>query len=178
MELKDLKFVNKTLIYAAVYPDIIYRSEDGGQTWEIAAQDLIPEIALDPGTGPDIIKQHSILSIAIDPFDNQRIVAGFLDGGVKISLDSGLTWKTVAAGLLPELSADELLADPVHEGVFYLGSSNFGIFYSIDSGVTWTMLNNGLTNRNVTDLALSGDGSVLYMATDGGGVFQLGYIGD
>ncbi len=40
------------------------------------------------------------------------------------------------------------------------------------------MLNNGLTNRYVTDLALSGDGSVLYMSTDGGGVFQLGYQGD
>ena len=90
----------------------------------------------------------------------------------------GNTWETVSAGLLPELSADVLVADPAHEGVFYLGSANFGVFYSTDSGISWTMLNNGLTNRNVTDLALSGDGSVLYMATDGGGVFQLGYMGE
>ncbi len=174
----DLKFVNETLVYAAAYPDIIYRSEDGGETWEIAARGIMPEIALDTETDPDMIKQYSILSVAIDPFDHQRLLAGFKDGGLKISTDSGQTWETVAAGLLPELSADELVADPVHRGVFYLGSANFGIFYSIDSGVTWTILNDGLTNRNVTDLALSGDGSVLYMATEGGGVFQLGYIGD
>jgi len=174
----DLKFVNETLIYAAVYPDLIYRSEDSGQTWELIAQDIMPEIAFDPGTDPEMIKQYSILSIAIDPFDNQRILAGFLDGGVKISLDGGDDWETVSSGLIPELSADELVADPAHKGIFYLGSSNFGILYSTDSGDTWMMLNDGLTNRNVTDLTLSMDGSVLYMATDGGGVFQLGYEGN
>ncbi|MFC2065058.1 WD40/YVTN/BNR-like repeat-containing protein [Chloroflexota bacterium] len=174
----DIKFVNETLVYAAAYPDIIYRSQDGGQTWEIASQGILSEIAFDPGTPAEIIKQYSILSVAVDPFDHQRILVGFRDGGVKLSTDGGNTWEAVSAGLLPELSADVLVADPVHEGVFYLGSENFGIFYSTDSGTSWTMLNNGLTNRFVTDLALSGDGSVLYMATDGGGVFQLGYMGE
>ena len=137
----------------------------------------MPEILMDPGTDPDMIKQYSIRSIVVDPFDNQRLFVGFLDGGVKLSTDGGQSWETVAAGLLPELSADVLVADPAHQGVFYLGSGNFGILYSIDAGFTWTMLNNGLTNRYVTDLAISDDGSVLYMATDGGGVFQLGYTG-
>ena len=173
----DLKFVNETLVYAVSYPDIIYRSEDAGQTWVIIAQDIMPEILMDPGTDPDMIKQYSIRSIAVDPFDNQRLLVGFLDGGVKLSTDGGQSWETVAAGLLPELSADVLVADPAHQGVFYLGSGNFGILYSIDAGFTWTMLNNGLTNRYVTDLVISDDGSVLYMATDGGGVFQLGYTG-
>ena len=174
----DMKIVNETMVYAVAYPDLIYRSEDAGQTWEVIARDILPEIAMDPGSDPDMIKGYSIRSIAVDPFDSQRLLVGFLDGGVKLSIDGGQTWETVAAGLLPELLADVLVADPAHQGVFYLGSGNLGIFYSIDAGLSWTMLNNGLTNRYVTDLALSEDGSVLYMATDGGGVFQLGYEGN
>jgi uncharacterized protein (TIGR03382 family) len=35
-------------------------------------------------------------------------------------------------------------------------------------------LNDGLLTRSAIDLALSADGSVLYLATEGGGVFRLG----
>jgi len=174
----DLKFVTESLVYAAAYPDIIYRSDDGGQTWDIVTQGIMPKIALDPGMDPEILKQYSILSIGIDPLDHNHLFAGFLDGGLKISMDGGETWKIVAAGLLPEISVNVITPDQVHPGVFYLGSTNFGVFYSTDFGVTWMVLNNGISNRYVRDLALSEDGSILYMASEGGGVFQLGYTSE
>jgi len=55
-----------------------------------------------------------------------------------------------------------------------LGSSTSGVYFSTDSGETWQSLNDGLTSRAVIDLALSADGSVLYAATSGSGVFRLG----
>ncbi|MBN2045932.1 MAG: hypothetical protein JW757_12995 [Anaerolineales bacterium] len=174
----DLKFVTESLIYAAVYPDTIYKSTDAGQSWEVIASGIMPTINLYLDDDPDLAKEYTILSIGYDPNQPQKIFAGFKYGGLKVSIDGGESWEIVATGLLPEISVDDIIADPVHPGIFYLGSSNMGIFYSIDSGATWTELNDGLTNRYVVDLALSADGSVLYMASEGGGVFQLGYQGE
>jgi photosystem II stability/assembly factor-like uncharacterized protein len=178
VQVMDFKFITETLVYAAAYQDKVFRSEDAGQTWTMVAQGIMPNIALDPGTDPDMIKNYSALSVVVDPFNHERILVGFKDGGLKISTDWGETWTNVAAGLLPEISVDEIVADPMHEGVFYLGSSNMGVFYSTDGGFSWIQINNGLTTRFVKDLALSADGSVLYMASEGGGVFQLGYMGE
>jgi photosystem II stability/assembly factor-like uncharacterized protein len=49
-----------------------------------------------------------------------------------------------------------------------------GVYVSLDGGDSWQALNTGLTIRAVRDLALSADGSVLYAATYGAGVFRLG----
>ena len=48
----------------------------------------------------------------------------------------------------------------------------------MDGGLSWVQHNNGLLNRKIWDLDLSRDGSILYAATEGGGVFQLGYQGE
>lgn len=177
-QILDIKFVNGSLVYAVAYQDKVYRSEDAGQTWALVAEGIMPAIALDPGTDPDILKNYSIQSIAVDPFNHERLLVGFENGGLKLSTDWGETWNTVAAGLLPEITVNELIADTAHEGVFYLGSWNMGVFYTTNGGTSWVQFNTGLSNRAIKDLALSSDGSVLYAAVEGGGVFQAGYGGE
>jgi len=44
---------------------------------------------------------------------------------------------------------------------------------STDGGESWTPINDGLSTKAVTSLALSADGWVLYAATSGEGVFRL-----
>jgi hypothetical protein len=178
LQVVDVEFISKSVVYAAAYPDIIYRSDDSGQTWKIAAQGFSSQIPLDSAEDPDMVSKQSIMAMAVDPFEQNRLFAGFLTGGLMTSTDGGVTWSRVAAGLPPEMSVNDIEVDHVHQGVIYLGSLNTGMYYSIDSGATWTVLNTGLTTRHLTDLALSEDGSVLYMATDGGGVFQLGNAGE
>ena len=51
------------------------------------------------------------------------------------------------------------------------------LWRSTDSGQTWSALNDGLLTRAVRSLALSRDGSVLYMTSEGAGVFRLGTPG-
>jgi photosystem II stability/assembly factor-like uncharacterized protein len=168
----DLQFVSQNTVYAAAYPGTIYRSEDAGQTWQVVSQDLHTNF---PSTDPDAFATKSmLLSIAIDPSNFNKLFAGFAYGGLMISTDGGATWDAASAGLLPEMSIVDIEADNLHPGVFYLGSSTNGMLYSTDGGATWITNNDGLVTRAVTDLALSADGSVLYLAANGGGVFRLG----
>jgi hypothetical protein len=51
---------------------------------------------------------------------------------------------------------------------------NAGVFYSIDSGSQWLSLNEGLDLKTVLRLTLSSGGTLLYAATEGGGVYRLG----
>ena len=51
----------------------------------------------------------------------------------------------------------------------FAGTSGHGVFLSTNSGTSWTAVNSGLSNLNLTSLAVSG--TKLYAATSGGGIF-------
>lgn len=63
-----------------------------------------------------------------------------------------------------------IVVDPTNPDVVYAGTIDRGVYVSTDGGQTWQALNDGLLTRAVRDLALSADGSVLYMASEGGGI--------
>lgn len=62
--------------------------------------------------------------------------------------------------------------DPNDDLRIYVSDENGGIFVS-DKGSPWYEINQGLLVKKVLDLALSSDGSVLYAATRGAGVYRL-----
>jgi hypothetical protein len=71
-----------------------------------------------------------------------------------------------------------LLPDPNRQGVIYAASKFSGVFVSTDWADTWTSLVNGLERKDAQVLALSQDGTVLYLGTasgsGGAGVWRLG----
>jgi photosystem II stability/assembly factor-like uncharacterized protein len=168
----DVDIVNEALAYAAVYPADLYRSTDGGVNWESISQNISDMI---PGTFIDInFPKPIIISIGAFSSDPNMLYAGFERGGLMTSQDGGLTWVHDSAGMPPETTIMDIEPDGVHPGVIYLASSSSGIYYTENGKGPWTTLNKGLLTRTAMDLALTADGSVLYLATNGGGVFRLG----
>jgi len=87
--------------YAGTSPQGLFRSEDGGDTWE-----PLPGLNDDPryrawfgsetdGT-PDGPKLHSVL---VDPRDPRRLVLAMSSGGVHESADGGARWDPLVEGL-------------------------------------------------------------------------------
>lgn len=131
----------------------VYLSVDGGDNWTPAGL---------PG--------RSILSLAIDPLDEQLVYAATsLSGEVWTSLDAGLTWNSTG---MPPVSVFSLAVSPLEPGVVYAGSSN-GVYRMEGGG--WAQL--GLSGRLVTvlvphpnqaEVLLAGTSDGLYLSSDGG----------
>ena len=87
--------------YAGTAPQGLFRSEDGGDTWEpVAGLNDHPEYRQwmgwqEVGT-PDGPKLHSVL---VDPRDRNHLYVAMSSGGVHESLDRGASWKPLVQGL-------------------------------------------------------------------------------
>jgi photosystem II stability/assembly factor-like uncharacterized protein len=86
--------------YAGTSPQGLFRSEDGGDTWESVTgfNDHPMRATWTGGLGdgtPDGPKMHSI---NIDPRDPNHMYIGMSSGGVFESMDKGADWKPLNAG--------------------------------------------------------------------------------
>ena len=151
----------------------LYKSTDGGGSWQRLTDALDLDVSV----------------FALDPKDPTTIYLG--NGGensVLKSTDGGTTWQPTSSGL-PQwrikdrnhpgkwitLYVDQtaLAIDPAHPATLYAATRWRGVFRSMDSGKSWHPFNTGLSNHDVTALALDATGQVLYAGTAGGGVVSL-----
>ncbi|MFN0124196.1 MAG: glycosyl hydrolase [Blastocatellia bacterium] len=98
--------------YAGSSPQGLFRTEDGGATWEPVAgfNDNAMRMTWIGGLGdgtPDGPKMHSII---VDPRDANHMYIGMSGGGVFESLDKGASWAPLNAG-----SSADFFPDPFPE---------------------------------------------------------------
>lgn len=124
--------VTPTTIYAGTQGGV-YKSTNGAASWTLMSDTLGMVYALEFPT------RTSVESLAIDPTRSSTLYAGTGFGGVFKSMDAGVTWVPVNAGL-PVLSPyntfatiHALAVDPITPTTVYLGtySANGGV-YRID----------------------------------------------
>ncbi len=87
--------------YAGTSPQGLFRSEDGGVTWEpFSSVNDDPQYRTWMGTvqdgTPDGPKMHSII---VDPRDPKHLYFGMSGGGVHESVNGGRTWTPILKGL-------------------------------------------------------------------------------
>ena len=140
------------VVYVGVEPAALFKSTDGGQTFELVRGlwDHPHRPTWQPGGGGLCL--HTILTDARDP--NQLTIA-ISTGGVYKSDDAGETWRAsntgVRAQFLPEPNrypeygqcVHKIARDAQNPDTLYL-QNHFGLYRSDDAGASWTDIANGV----------------------------------
>jgi hypothetical protein len=148
-----------SVIFVGTGANGVYASTNTGVTWS----------QVDTGLSNKFV--HALAAVGTSLF------AGTLGGGVFRSIDSGATWSPVNSGL----SHHNVFSFAVSGSNLFAGTDSGGIFLSTDNGNSWTNVTTGLPLARirlvadaltVTITALAVNGSSLYAATGGLGVWS------
>jgi hypothetical protein len=113
---------NPGLILAATQQGGLFRSADGGRTFENPGQAGV---------------NRNLYDIAFDPTAPARIATCGWGVGVVVSEDGGTTWQPRNAGL-PSYDVWSCIFDPDHPGRLYAGVHEEHLYVSNDAGRTWS----------------------------------------
>lgn len=148
----------------SVYGLGLYKTTDGGQTWEILAQDTFAgrtfaRIAVSP-TNSDVL--YAAIGYA-GGFPARVAAKGHPLGdgpvGVFKSIDGGHNWSQLTNGI-PAIAATDLVLDPgdgdrVFAAIGHIfGDNANGVYRSIDGGASFVKLAGGLPTTNIGRIAL------------------------
>jgi photosystem II stability/assembly factor-like uncharacterized protein len=183
-------------VYAA--GNVLFRSRNGGQSWEAISPDLTRNDAskFGPSGGP-ITKDNTsveyygtIFAFAESRLEKGLFWAGSDDGLVHVSRDAGKTWSNVTPKDLPEWSMVSQIDPSPHEaGTMYLAVNRYKlddnrpfIYVTTDYGKTWRKITSGIPDgafvravRQDTvrrDLLFAGTETGIYASFDSGAKWQ------
>lgn len=112
---------NPNILYVATN-ESVYKTRDGGGTWERMATDL---------------STYRVLSLAIDPERPATVYAGTMFDAVYKSPDGGQHWMPYNAGLKEHVSVvNQFAFDPRNSETIYTATT-VGVFQSRDAGRLW-----------------------------------------
>lgn len=158
----------------------IFKSIDGGLTWERKVQLVFPP----ESKAKTDLSDKNIISFGINPDDSNIVYAGSSANGLFRSKDAGESWENFnGTGLTPQDTIYYIAIDGKNIKNMYLsGVSAYGkgrVMKSEDEGATWqevyvTLTAGELVNRIEVD---SYDTSIVYITTTKGQIFQSANYG-
>ena len=146
---------NTNILYAGTTSLGIYKSIDGGVTWN-AFSDGLPYYEYN---GQQTFS--SVNSIVIDPLTPSTVYAATYNGVFKTS---GGSWSALNAGLT-NLGINTLAMVPGSPSTFCAGTYS-GVFRSINNGASWSLTNNGLRGAAVGSLSINPGNADVYAGVD------------
>jgi len=152
-----------SLFAGTQYAGGILVSSDAGASWKSASFEGSPNAGF-------------ITEIVFDPKNATNMYASSLSGMLK-STNGGQSWSRMVAGFDDTAMFSDVEIDPSNPNTIYVSTLEHGLFYSTDGGSQFKALPDvrpGTRRAAILQLALSGNGAVLYAASSGLGVFRLG----
>lgn len=160
---------NPKVVLAGAMNSLLFRSQDGGQTWQLLN---FPKRNL-----------SEVTCVLVDPSDSHHYMAGIISadgGGLFDSTDEGKTWTTVKG--VENFGVRSIVAAPSKPTRFISGTLH-GVMMSEDSGKTWTRISDpqnaemqGITAVAVDpqnpDIIYAGTSHLPWKTTDGGKTWQ------
>ena len=137
-------------VYAGVEDAAMFRSVDGGQTWqELAGLREAKGHLWQPGAGG-----MGLLTIVLDPSDPSRIYIAISAAGVFRTDDAGKTWRPMNSGLksqgeLPDPEAEvghcvhRIAMNPARPDVLFM-QKHWDVMRSDDAGASWQEISGDL----------------------------------
>ncbi len=188
-EIRDLLAIDGATSYAASFGGGLFKSVDGGLTWNrigtlparylhrLAGGGSVIYVAASTGLFKSTDGGASwsqrlfepVAVVAMNPFNSNQMMASIDGAGVYWSNDGAATFSNSIAGL-DSLDFVDSLFDPNANGVAYIAVRNNpvnpaldlgGVFKSIDGGKNWAAWNAGLPNKFVTSLTVDSTGALL-----------------
>lgn len=145
----------------------VFRSMDGGATWEQISTAGSKEL-------------HEIESIAIDPVNPNIIYAGTWHLPWK-TVDGGKSWQSVKAGLIDDSDVFSIIIDPTDPSIVYTSacsgiykSENAGVLFHKIQGIPSTARRTRVLKQDPVDhqVVYAGTTEGLYKTVDGGKTFK------
>ncbi|MFQ5824587.1 MAG: T9SS type A sorting domain-containing protein [bacterium] len=154
---------NSNVVYATTAPintrGGIFRTTDGGQSWDNITATLPDRFPVD---------------IAVDPTDDTFVYVAFSGFGtshVFKSTNAGNNWQDIGQGL-PDVPTSAVIVDPLFPNHIYVGN-DIGVYVSTDGGNSWEEFKTGMPDAVIVlDLSISLINRKLRVATHGNGVFE------
>lgn len=149
--------------FYAAQGNIIYRSDDGGDTW----------INLSNKPGLVLLQNgYNITDLSVSPSNSGQVYAtigGFTEGQkIYMSNNAGETWTNIS-GELPNVATLSVAAGT--SGSIYVGNE-LGVFYKKGNGNVWQPFYNGLPKCPVYDLLINFSQGKIRAATFGRGIWE------
>ncbi len=145
---------NPRILYVSTN-ESVYKTRDGGATWQRMATDL---------------SSYRVLTLAIDPVHPATVYAGTMIDAVYKSPDGGQRWMPYNAGLKEHISVvNQFVFDPRDSETIY-AATTVGVFRSTDGGRLWEERMGGMKEVHIV-VALALDPKrphIFYAGTTGG----------